>query len=244
MRTKEFLGKHGIDFLSRNVLEDKDAWDELKPFGIKTVPVVTRGKSWANGQILRDVADLVDIDLGDQTMLAPKELARRINLVLDAEQRLFGQMPEEKMQGEVPGRPRTFANLAWHTFNVVDAWLEHEVEGIALVNGAYARNAPEGGNSKADILAYGADVQRRFEHWWETQGQHTDFDEPAETYYGEQSKHDFLERTTWHSGQHCRQMAMILETFIGIAPNAPLPDSTWIGLPMPEKVWDDEKPIR
>ncbi|MFV0297614.1 MAG: glutaredoxin family protein [Hyphomicrobiaceae bacterium] len=106
MRTKEFLGKHGIDFLSRNVLEDQDAWGELEPFGIRMVPVVTQGGCWANGQILRDVADLVGIDLGGQGILPPSELARRIGLILVAEQRLFGQMPEDRMHEEVPGRPR------------------------------------------------------------------------------------------------------------------------------------------
>lgn len=205
--------------------------------------MVTLGSEWANGQILRDVAGLVGIELGEQSILPPAELMRRLNLILDGEQRFFGQMPEDRMQAEVPGRPRSFANLAWHTFNVIDAWLEHEVDGTALVNGAYNRNAPPGQDSKAAILAYGADVQRRLNEWWETQGPHTDFDEPAETYYGEQTKHDFLERTTWHSGQHTRQMMMILETFIGVKPIDPLPDSTWAGLPMPEKVWDDEKPI-
>lgn len=215
----------------------------MKPFGIRMVPVVTRGSEWANGQILRDVAGLVGIDLGEEKILPPDELVRRVNLVLEAEQRLFGQMPEEKMQGEVPGRPRSFANLAWHTFNIVDAWLEHEVEGLPLDAKAYNRNAPDG-MSKANILAYGADVQKRFNDWWRDIGQYTEFEEAAETYYGQQTKHDFLERTTWHSGQHCRQMAMILETFMGIAPDRPLPDSTWVGLPMPQKVWDDEKPIK
>ncbi len=208
------------------------------------VPVVTRGDAWANGQILRDVADIAGIDLGEEKILPPEELVRRINLVLTAEQRLFGQMPEDKMQGEVPGRPRTFANLAWHTFNVVDAWLELVVDGTPLVNGAYNRNAPKDKARKADILAYGADVQTRFNAWWEQQGQYLDYSEHADVYYGEQSLHDFLERTTWHSGQHCRQMAMILETFIGIAPKDPLGPEVWAGLPMPEKVWDDEKPIK
>lgn len=207
------------------------------------IPVVTRGTEWANGQILRDVAGLVGIELGEEKILPPEELVRRVNVILEGEQRFFGQMPEEKMQAQVPGRPRSFANLAYHTFNVVDAWLEHEVDGTALVNGAYNRNAPKGQDSKAAILAYGADVQKRFNDWWRDIGQHTDFDEPAETYYGEQSKHDFLERTTWHSGQHSRQMMMILETFIGVKPIDPIPDSNWVGLPMPEKVWDDEKPI-
>jgi hypothetical protein len=216
----------------------------MKPFGVRMLPLVTRGDRYANGQSLRDTAELVGVDIGEQEMLPPEELARRIDIILTAEQRFFGQMPEDKMQGEVPGRPRSFANLAWHTFNVVDAWLEHEVEGIALVSAAYGRNAPKGKETKADILAYGADVQRRFKDWWETQGQYTDYADEAETYYAKQSKHDFFERTTWHSGQHCRQMMMILETFIGVKPIDPLPDSTWTGLPMPEKVWDDEKPIK
>ncbi|MGE0697996.1 MAG: DinB family protein [Hyphomicrobiaceae bacterium] len=216
----------------------------MKPFGVRMLPLVTRGDRYANGQSLRDVAGLVGVDIGEQTILPPEELARRIGIILSAEQRFFSQMPEDRMQGEVPGRPRSFANLAWHTFNVVDAWLEHEVEGIPLEVAAYARNAPKGRESKADILAYGADVERRFTDWWQQQGQHTDFEEKAETYYAEQSKHDFLERTTWHAGQHVRQMMMILEDFVGVKPIDPLPDSTWVGLPMPEKVWDDEKPIK
>jgi len=207
------------------------------------VPVVTRGNGWANGQILRDVAELVGITLPEQSMLSPAELARRIGVILTAEQRFFGQMPEEKMQGQVPGRPRSFANLAWHTFNVVDAWLELVVDGQPLVEGAYSRNAPVGRDSKADILAYGAHVQRRFQDWWRSDGAAMDWDEPADVYYGEQSLHDFLERTTWHSGQHTRQMMMILETFIGVMPLEPLGPDMWVGLPMPEKVWDDERPI-
>ena len=45
-----------MPFISRNVLEDREAWGELARFGIKMVPVVTLGDDWANGQILRDVA--------------------------------------------------------------------------------------------------------------------------------------------------------------------------------------------
>ena len=233
-----------MPFVSRNVLEDKSAWDELAPFGIKMVPVVTRGLEWANGQILRDVARVAGVTLGDQTMLVPAELARRIDIILTAEQRFFGQMPEAKMQGQVPGRPRSFANLAWHTFNVIDAWLELVVDGRPLILGAYNRNAPKGAERQADILAYGADVQKRFNAWWQTQGPHLDYDDTADVYYGEQSLHDFLERTTWHAGQHTRQMMMILETFMAIAPTDPLGPEMWKDLPMPEKVWDDEKPIK
>lgn len=232
-----------MPFISRNVLEDASAWGEMARFGIKMVPIVTRGEEWANGQILRDVARIAGIELGEQSMLPPAELARRIDVILTAEQRFFGQMPEAKMQGQVPGRPRSFANLAWHTFNVIDAWLELVVDGKPLVMGAYNRNAPIGRASKSDILAYGADVQRRFSAWWREQGPHLEYDAIADVYYGEQSLHDFLERTTWHAGQHTRQMMMILETFMEIQPKDPLGPEMWHGLPMPEKVWDDEKAI-
>lgn len=225
------------------MLEDKSAWDELAPFGIKMVPVVTRGNEWANGQILRDVARVVGIDLGDQNMLPPGELVRRIELILDAEHRYFSQMPEEKMGGQVAGRPRTYANLTYHTFNVVDAWLEHEVLGEPLTAKAYSRVAPPEMKTKADILAYGADVKARFMQWWEESGTTTEFEEMADVYYGDQSKHDYLERTTWHTGQHVRQMMMILQ-MLGIEPDRPLHDDIWKDLPMPEKVWDDETPVK
>jgi hypothetical protein len=195
-----------------------------------------------NGQVLRDVARIVGVTI-EETMLPPGELARRIGLILDAEQRYFAQMPEGKMQGQVPGRPRSFANLAWHTFNVVDAWLELVVDAKPLTETAYKRNAPPGADGKAAILAYGADVERRFNDWWTTVGQYMDYDEPAEVFYGKQSLHDYLERTTWHCGQHSRQMQAILVDMLGIPVDRPLGPELWVGLPMPQKVWDDE-PVR
>lgn len=224
------------------MLEEPAAWKELEPFGIRMVPIVTKGDAYANGQILRDVASLVGIDVSAQAMLPPAELARRIDVILTAEQRFFGQLPEDRIRKEMPGRPRSFANLAYHTFNIVDAWLELVVDGKPLINGAYNRNAPAGRDGKGDILAYGADVQRRFNAWWRENGEALDYEDAADVYYGEQTLHDFLERTTWHSGQHVRQMMLILE-LNGVTPKDPLGPEMWAGLPMPEKVWDDEKPV-
>jgi glutaredoxin len=77
LRTKEFLQKHGVPFLSRNVLEDESAYAELEQFGLKQVPIVTRGDAWANGQILRDVAKLCDIPYGATKMLSVAEMRQR-----------------------------------------------------------------------------------------------------------------------------------------------------------------------
>ena len=42
LRMKEFLTKHGVPFVSVNVLEDKDAFAELAMLGIRSVPIVRR----------------------------------------------------------------------------------------------------------------------------------------------------------------------------------------------------------
>ena len=65
------------------------------------------------------------------------------------------------------------------------------------------------------------------------------FDRPL--YYGDVTVHEYLERTTWHSGQHVRQLVMVLN-MLGIEPDGPPAKETFADLPMPDKVWDDEAP--
>ena len=236
MRTKEFLGKHQIPFLSRNVLTDEGALEELLALGTRQLPVISRGKDWVNGQSLKEIARLVGIDLGVIRHLPPAELVRRIDVVVDGASRFFAQIPEDHLDDQLPGRPRSYAQLAWHLFNVVDAFLEHE-QGIPLQATAYNR-VPAPGTTRQQILAYGGDVRGRFAAWWQSAQTRTDWSSGANVYYGDVSRHEFLERTTWHAGQHARQLMWILEDKLAILPDRPIDPATWTGLPMPDKVWD------
>jgi hypothetical protein len=208
----------------------------LLALGTRQLPVISRGKKWVNGQSLKGIAELVGIDLGTVKHLPPQELARRIDVVLDGAARFFAQFPEDHLGDQLPGRPRSYAQLAWHLFNVVDAFLEHE-QGIPLSTTSYNR-VPEAGTTRPQILAYGADVRRRFDAWWQGAKGRTDWADKASVYYGDVSRHEFLERTTWHSGQHSRQLMWVLQDKFQIAPDHPISADTWVGLPMPEKVWD------
>src|SRR5581483_3437222 len=233
LRMKEFLTKHGVPFVSVNVLADKAAFAELAELGIRSVPIVRRGKDWANGQVLKDVARIAGI-------LSPAELVSRLVVIQQAAQRFFAQIPDDKLGQQLPNRPRSYAELAYHIFNIADAWLEHEVQGLPLKEGAYNRVPPPGQGGKQQVLAYGRTVLAGVEEWWRGPGQKTDFSAKANVYYGDVDLHHFLERTTWHSGQHVRQLMMVLG-FLGIAPDRPLGQDAFAGLPMPDKVWDDEK---
>ncbi len=57
--------------------------------------------------------------------------------------------------------------------------------------------------------------------WFDGPGRTRDWSARADVYYGEQTMHEFLERTVWHAGQHVRQFMWVLEG-LGIAPDRPL----------------------
>jgi len=238
LRTKEFLTRHGVPFVSRNVLADAGALDELTRFGIRQVPIVTRGDQWANGQVLADVARVVGIDLAPQPMLTPAQLASRIDTILDGALRFVAQLPEGTLDRQLPNRPRSYAALGYHIFNIVDCLLEHDA-GIGLTYAAYDRVPPPDMKTKADLLAYGRDVRARIARWFEQKGRTVDWQARADVYYGVQSLHQFLERTTWHSGQHTRQLMWVLETQLAIVPDRKLGSDVFAGLPLPRQVWDD-----
>ena len=242
LRMKEFLTRHGVPFVSVNVLEDRAAFEELAALGVRSVPIVRRGQDWANGQVLRDVARVAGIAWGGAQMLPPPELVARLETIQAAAQGLFAQIPDDKLGRLLPHRPRSYAQLAYHIFNIADAFLEHEMQGLPLKEGAYNRVPPPEMDSKVKILAYGEDVLARVTAWWESKGRTTDFSRPADVYYGKVTLHEFLERTAWHSGQHVRQLMMVLD-MLAVAPDRPLGPETFAGLPMPEKVWDDERPM-
>ena len=240
LRTKEFLTRYDIPFESRNVLGDPSAYEELAEFGLRQVPIVTRGKKWANGQVLKDVADLVGVKGISLAMLPVDELKRRLLLVLESSERFFGQLPDEALHKLLPNRPRSYTDLTYHIFNNADAFIE-EKEGISLIFDSYNRFPDPDANSREDILRYAAHVQNRVKAWF-AQSEQSKFNwkQKADVYYGDQNQHQFLERTTWHSGQHARQLMWVLEG-LGVSVDRRLPPETFVGLPMPEKVWDDEK---
>ena len=90
----------------------------------------------------------------------------------------------------------------------------------------------------ADLVAYGGQVQQQLRHWWAGFADKSCTQE-IDSYYGKQPLHNVLERHTWHPAQHVRQVMMLLREH-GIEPDGPLLDADLVGLPMPQKVWDDE----
>ena len=230
LRTKEFLTEHGVEFVSVDVLNDEGGMEQLASLGVRTVPIVSRGRDYVSGQILRDVAAFAGIEMNRQ-MLSPEELKDRIEGIMAGAMRFAAQLPHQHLDDMLPNRPRSYRDLACHIFQIVQAFVD-ETEGDPLTAKKYEDPAPGHVRTTPDIIFFGLQTQQRFRSWWQS-GPH-DFDRPAQCYYGEQSLHDFMERTAWHSGQHTRQLMLVLEK-LGIDPDQPLTSRTLPGCRCPGK---------
>ncbi len=210
--------------------------NELRRLGARSIPVVSRGDEFTFAQQLSDVVEFLKLDVDVSPALSPEQLAARLDHVLETASRLIRQIPIESLGDKLPNRDRTLRVLAHHVFRISEAFLE-ACDGAELTAALPVVPPTDDMQSFVAMADYGDTVRARVAAWW------ADLDDKTcqrrmKTYYGEPRMHEVLERTTWHTAQHVRQIRMVLETR-NVTPDRPLTDADLQGLPVPEKVWDD-----
>jgi len=217
------------------VLEDAAGLAELRRLGARSVPVLSRGDAFVFAQNIGHVVKFLELNEATGPVLSPAQLIARLEVFLAAAERLIPQMPDARLIVEVPNRPRTYRVLGHHIFRIAETFLE-VAAGAPLAYDSLTAAPPDAMQHTADIVAYGSDVHRRLVVWWDAKADKSGR-ETVQTYYGPQLLHEYLERTTWHVGQHVRQWMMLLR-MAGIEPERPLGDEAFTSLPMPSSVWD------
>ena len=216
-----------------NVLEDPNGFAELQKLGVRSVPVLSRGDKYIFGQSTKQIVDFLGLNEKSGPELTTDELAARVDKFMGAALELIPLMPHDKLGTHVPSRPRSYRTLAFHLFRVVDAFVGAN-EGTTLVQDMFGEEpAPDA--DTATLVAWGEKVRQRFRDWWKKGD--TAPSKSLPTYYGPQSLHELMERTTWHCGQHVRQFMMLLERE-GVSHHRPLVAADFAKLPMPQNVWD------
>ena len=206
---------------------------ELEKLGLRTVPVLSRGDKYTFGQSTKQIVEFLGLAENSGPELSTRELAARADKFMRSALELIPLMPPDRLGTHVPGRPRSYRALAFHMFRVVQAFLDAN-DGITLVQGMFREElSPD--CSTAELVEYGEKIRARFRAWW-LDGD-TSAHKTLSTYYGPQTLHELMERTTWHSGQHVRQYMMLLERE-GVSHHTPLVASDFAKLPMPQNVWD------
>ena len=218
-------------------MADPAGLEELQRLGARTVPIVSRGDAFVFAQVIKDVVEF--LELGDDTapQLSPSELTERYDGILAVAIDLVGQMPNDRLENQLPNRPRSWRVLMHHVFQIPTAFLDMEESGEMLTYENLVAPPPDGMSTSQDIAAFGATVRDRFRTWARRTASE-DFSGPVPTYFGGTSRHEMLERTVWHSTQHVRQVASLLEQ-AGVVPARTLTDDDIKGLPLTATIWDE-----
>ena len=210
---------------------------ELRELGVRTVPVVSRGKNFVFAQVIRDVVEFLELKENSAPELSPKVLAKRYEKILAKAIQLTRQMPDNRLQDELPNRQRSWLVLMHHVFQIPKAFLDMELNDETLTYESMVAPPPRNLTSSADIAEFGERVRSRFKNWW-IDSEFKDFSEDVPTYFGLTTRHEMLERTVWHSTQHVRQVSALLEE-AGVIPEEPLTGKDIQGLPLTNAIWDE-----
>ena len=174
-------------------------------------------------------------------MLEPQVMADKIKSINYFAREFLDQIPEDKLDTLLPGRPRSYRQLVYHVFNIPDVFLDRVEHNKPYTYEALLSILPKEMKTKSDLADYGNRVYERFDKWWKRDGDKVDFDQPGNVYYGDVNLHEVLERTGWHSGQHVRQINLLLKEKLSITPKKTLDETIFEGLPMPKNIWDNER---
>ena len=220
------------------MLNDPQGREQLLQLGVRNVPVVAKGSEFVFGQNLEDVAEFVGLHGTGHTPLPPAELMKKWFNVLRAAQRYMRQLPPARL-GErvIDNRDRSVRLMCHHIFRIGEAFLETVNDGVEY-NAPLATVPPKDGTCTTgdEIARYGDTVISRLEKWWDALADKT-CAQKVNTFFGAWPTHMLLERSTWHSAQHSRQLTAVLERF-GIEPDVRLTKEDLAGLPLPERLWE------
>lgn len=218
-----------------NVFEG-DGLAQLKALGARSVPVVSKGDKFVFAQVIKDVVEFLGLNDDTKPKLSPQQLTDRYEGILDTAIRLTRQMPDARLEDQLPNRPRSWRVLIHHVFQIPNAFLDMEETGQSLSHENLVAPPPDDIRSVEDVAKFGEKVRQRF-LTWKAKAAGEDFEGQVPTYFGGTTRHEMLERTVWHSTQHVRQVASLLEQ-AGVTPDRPLTKADIAGLPLTEKIWD------
>ncbi len=208
----------------------------MQRLGARSIPVLSRGDQFVFAQNIAQVVEFLKLNEKTGPVLSPAQLVARITRFIDAATTLVPLMPDDRLDAEVPNRPRKYRVLAHHMFRIPESFVE--IAGGEFFSEALPVAAPDPADmaSTGALADYGRRVRGKVEAWWrETPDKSAQ--QTVQTYYGPQKLHDVLERSTWHIGQHTRQWMMLLD-MAGVKFERPLGDTDFADLPMPKQVWD------
>jgi hypothetical protein len=208
----------------------------LAQLGRAVLPVLSRGQDSVVAVDLSKIADFTGIELDEREPLPAATLVGKWLRVLASARSSMSQIPPGRFDTPIqPGNDRTVRLVGHHIFRIAESYVESARDGTpATLEHSERKFAAHEFRSGREFVDYANQVIACVSDWWGT-GPEAQLSGTLETYFGEQTLHEFLERSVWHSAQHTRQIEAVL-TGMGIVPAAPLEEEVLAGLPIPKGI--------
>ena len=236
VKVKEHLKRLGIEFESINVVEKPEAVEELAARGIRGAPVLSRGDRYAYCQSLAVVNEFLGITEELPTRLAPDIFPKWLRLLNLAIGYIETCSQEELLADVIKERERPVGELSYHAFQIAESFLHcmktGEREWFVRSSGPVKMDVAL---DKTRLLAFARQIAAELERYWN--GGKTEFkDVVSEFEGGLKSTLEFLDRSSWHSAQHIRQVASVLERD-GVKLTPAWSEDFVAGLGVPKSLW-------
>ena len=220
-----------------NIAHNPEGQARLLAHGFTGVPIVCNGDVCVPGADLGAIAELVGFQYTPPVMLPPEALYERWDLILRKAIGFVQQLRDDQLDTTPPDRPRSLRDLCYHVFTIGRIYKRAYDEDVRESWQGMMDPAPPDCQTAEAMAAYGEGTRAILREWWQDAGQYDPLDRVLEAYWGAKTLHEVMERETWHTTQHTRQVEMFLG-MLGITPDAPLLPEDLAGLPLPEGVWD------
>jgi hypothetical protein len=208
--------------------------DDLRAQGHLRVPVIMSGDRTVYAGNLDEVADFLGIGRTGHRMLPAAQLVEKYGAILAAVQDYLRAFPAQHIDMKVPRREaRDMRQLGYHVFAIAEDLMQVK-DGDDYRQGNWP--VPDSIRTFDEIVAYGDGIRQRLADWFAKQPESV-WSQTRTTSYGAYPMHFYLERATWHSAQHSRQIVEMLK-FAGVDATNALSAQFFAGLPIPKNIWE------
>ena len=233
------MKSNGVQYEHHNVLEDKQALEDLRSRGIKALPVTIIDDTeiiigYFPKKLIPALKLNVKIDLSSKT----EWLAGKYEKILSAAVRTTAQFTQEQLDTDVPWRPWTLRRTVMHIMSFPEvAYLSHEVGSMSQEDMRASDERLKDVYTAAQMAEYGEKVRGDIIEFLNS-GNSEAFDREVPAHYGgEVTVLELLNIILSHSTHHLKQVYHHMQTDLGITPLVPATDADMEGIQTPDALF-------
>jgi len=236
---EQLLKSNGVQYEHHNVLEDKQALEDLRSRGIKALPVTIIDDTeviigYFPKKLIPALKLNVKIDLSSKT----EWLAGKYEKILSAAVRTTAQFTQEQLDTDVPWRPWTLRRTVMHIMSFPEvAYLSHEVGSMSQEDMRASDERLKDVYTAAQMAEYGEKVRGDIIEFLNS-GNSEAFDREVPAHYGgEVTVLELLNIILSHSTHHLKQVYHHMQTDLGITPLVPATEADMEGIQTPDALF-------